>query len=188
MEKRSRLIASEVRAAEENEKKQISAYFAVFDDNYEFAPGCSESIAPTAFDSTLNDDIRALINHDTTLVLGRTSAGTLTLKTDSHGLYGTIDINPDDQEALNLYARVQRKDVSQCSIGFDIVDETMTDLGGKYHWTINQIKLYEVSVVTFPAYESTEANARDARRSQMFDLWKKRTKERLTNGIKKADA
>ena len=46
--------------------------------------------------------------HDTTLVLGRTKAGTLTLKEDSRGLWGSIQINRDDVDAMNLYARVQR--------------------------------------------------------------------------------
>lgn len=79
--------------------------------------GFTEQIDPHAFDDQLGGDVRALIDHDTRLVLGRTCAGTLTLRVDEHGLWGSIAVNEGDQDALNLYARVQRGDVSQCSIG-----------------------------------------------------------------------
>lgn len=95
----------------------IEGYFSVFNSNYDLGPGMSESIAPGAFDNTIGDDVRALINHDTTLVLGRVSAHTLELKQDEHGLWGRIHINPNDTDAMNLYARVQRGDVTQCSLG-----------------------------------------------------------------------
>lgn len=181
MERRSSK-ASEFRAVE-GEGKRIEAYFAVFGDVYEIAPGMTESIDPHAFDETLNDDIRCLIDHDTSKVLGRTKAGTFSLGVDNYGLRGVDDINPEDQEALNLYARVQRRDVSQCSIGFEILDEEMEVRGdGSVHWTIKKIKLYECSVVTFPAYEKTEALARSARGKQAFEVWKNRMKARITNG------
>ena len=101
----------------------IAGYFAVFNNPTELWPGCIEQIAPGAFASSLNGDVRALIDHDTRLVLGRTVAGTLTLREDGTGLYGEIKINEHDSDAMNLYARVQRGDVSQCSFGFDIVAE-----------------------------------------------------------------
>ena len=71
-------------------------------------------------------------------------------------------INRDDVDAMNLYARVQRGDVDQCSFGFAIKSETFRDLGnGKYRWEIEEIDpLYEVSVCTFPAYEATSVSAR----------------------------
>ena len=105
---------------------------------------------------------RALINHDTTLVLGRTKSGTLSLKEDSRGLWGSIQINRDDVDAMNLYARVQRGDVDQCSFGFEIKRETFVDLGGgARRWEIEEVDpLYEVTVCTFPAYEATGVSAR----------------------------
>ena len=128
--------------------------------------------------------MRALVNHDTTLVLGRTKAGTLELKEDSHGLWGKITINRDDADAMNLYARVQRGDVSQCSFGFDILDEEFTERSdGSVLWTIRKIKLYEVSVVTFPAYVETAVSARKAEvdtiRRRRLDTWKNEMKERM---------
>lgn len=178
---------------EDGETYAIEGYFAVFNSNYDMAPGMSESIAPGAFTSSLSGDIRALINHDTTLVIGRTKAGTLELREDSRGLWGHIDINPNDVDAMNLYARVKRGDVDQCSIGFDILSEEteLLDDGG-VHWTIQDVKLYEVSCCTFPAYESTNISAR----SQQFEeikrreaeAWKESMKERLRNGSESADA
>lgn len=179
MERRSSQ-ASEFRAVEADGAPVIEAYFAVFGDVYKPWPGAEESIDPHAFDEAINDDIRCLIDHDTSRVLGRTKSGTLTLTLDSFGLKGVVSINKDDQDAMNLYARVQRGDVSQCSFGFDILNEEVEVLpNGDYHWTIKAVKLYEVSVVTFPAYEKTEAVARSARIAQAFELWKKRLKERI---------
>lgn len=142
----------------------IEGYFAVFNKPYNLWEGASEVIMPGAFDGCLEDDTRALINHNTTLVLGRTTAGTLELRQDDKGLWGKIQLNPNDTDAMNLYARVQRGDVSQCSFGFDIESETFIDLGGgSVRWEINKIgRLYEVSPCTFPAYEDTAIAARMA--------------------------
>ena len=178
---------------EDGETYSIEGYFAVFNSNYDMAPGMSESIAPGAFSSSLAGDIRALINHDTTLVIGRTKASTLELREDSRGLWGHVDINPDDVDAMNLYARVKRGDVDQCSIGFDILSED-TDIreDGSVHWTIKDVKLYEVSCCTFPAYESTNISARSQQfeeiKKKEADVWKESMKERLRNGIESADA
>ena len=162
----------------------IEGYFAVFDSVYQITSDMSESIAHGAFDNTISDDIRALINHDTTLVLGRTKAGTLQLRTDSHGLWGHIDINPNDTDAMNLYNRVQRGDVDQCSFGFDIVSEE-TDFreDGSVHWTIKEVVLYEVSPCTFPAYEETNIAARAAERDNLIkrrnEAWKDKMLKKL---------
>lgn len=140
----------------------IDGYYAVFNSEYQLWEGASEIIKPGAFTNSVSGDVRALINHDTTLVLGRTKPGTLTLRQDERGLWGSIRINRDDVDAMNLYARVQRGDVDQCSFGFDIKRETFVDLGdGKCRWEIEEIDpLYEVSVCTFPAYTETSVSAR----------------------------
>ena len=172
--------------AEETGDLYISGYFSVFNSPYELFPGATESIAETAFDGALSDDIRCLVNHDTTLVLGRTKAGTLTLKTDSRGLWGEVKINPKDQDAMNLYERVKRVDVDQCSFGFDILDEEFEDRGETVHWTIKKVKLYEVSVVTFPAYEETSVTARSKQLSDIkrksAEAFKERMKTKLKGG------
>ena len=158
-----RSIASEFKTREEGEELRIEGYFAVFNSNYQITADMSESVAPGAFADTLGDDIRALIDHETMFVLGRNRAGTLELREDTHGLWGSILINPNDQDAKNLYSRVQRGDVTQCSYGFDILEEETEFLpDGSVHWTIKKVKLYEVSVCTFPAYPETNVQARQA--------------------------
>lgn len=155
-----RTIASEFKTREDGEEKRIEGYFAVFNSNYQIDEFMSESIAQGAFTDALNDDVRALIDHETMYVLGRNKAGTLELREDSHGLWGSILLNPNDQDAMNLYARVQRGDVNQCSFGFDILAESEVREGMNVHWTIEKVKLYEVSCCTFPAYAETSINAR----------------------------
>lgn len=162
---------------------RIEGYFATFQGEY-VMPFGTESVDPGAFDGALDDDIRCLIDHDTRLVLGRTTAGTLTLRVDERGLWGSVVINPEDQDALNLYARVKRGDVSQCSFGFDILDQAEEIRNGVPHWTIKRVKLYEVSCVTFPAYEDTEIQARrrdlDDWNRRRLAAWKAEMRARLT--------
>ena len=83
----------------------IEGYFATFTGEYRMWDKAIERIDRGAFDGTLGDDIRALVNHDTTIVLGRTTAGTLTLRVDDLGLWGSILINQADQDAMNAYER-----------------------------------------------------------------------------------
>lgn len=160
-ENQIRGFLSEFKVREDGEQPTIEGYFAVFNSTYDMGYGMSESIAPGAFTKALSNDVRALINHDTTLVLGRSSAHTLELREDSHGLWGKITINPKDSDAMNLYERVKRGDVDQSSFGFNIVSEE-TDFrdDGTIHWTITEADLHEVSVCTFPAYEETAVSAR----------------------------
>lgn len=191
-----RTIPSEIQIRKDSEKPRIEGYFAVFNSNYGIFKGCTESVAPGAFTDELSSDVRALIDHESRLVLGRTTAGTLELKEDEHGLWGGIDINPNDTEAMNLYARVQRGDVSQCSFGFNILDEEHEKHeDGSHHFTIRKVKLYEVSCCTFPAYEDTSISARKADIEEIekreADVWREERKKRLKeamNGTQSTDA
>lgn len=191
--RQTRSIASDFTTREDGEDLRIEGYFAVFNSNYDIGPGMSESIAPGAFKNTLADDIRALVNHDTTLVLGRTSAHTLELREDERGLRGRISINPKDTDAMNLYERVKRGDVSQCSIGFKIVrEDTEISEDGSVHWTIQEVRLYEVTCCTFPAYQETNISAREAQRDEFLkrrlEAWKTNMKARLKNGTQSDNA
>lgn len=179
-----RAIPSEFTTREDGDARYIEGYFAVFDSNYDIADGMSESVDRHAFDNTLAGDIRALVNHETRLVLGRTTAHTLELRTDEHGLWGKVTVNPNDSDAMNLYARVKRGDVSQCSFGFDIIREESEVLeNGGMHWTIQEVRLYEVSCVTFPAYSETNISARSKERDQLrkrsTEAWREKTMARL---------
>ena len=182
--RQARSQATQFRAAETDGEKYIEGYFSVFGPNYELWPGATESIDVHAFDGALNDDIRALIDHETRLVLGRNKSGTLELKVDSRGLWGRIKLNQSDTDAMNLYSRVERGDVDQCSFGFDILEEeTEWRDDGSVHWTIKKVKLYEVSCVTFPAYKDTSISARkqdfENIKKRKIDAWKSGLKERL---------
>lgn len=194
MEKRQlRSVPTKFETREDGENPTIEGYFAVFNSNYEIAPGMSESIAPGAFSRTLANDVRALINHDTTLVLGRTKANTLELREDSHGLWGKISINPNDRDAMNLYERVKRGDVDQCSFGFDLREQDTEILeNGDVHWTIRDLDLFEVSCCTFPAYEQTNISARSKERDEIrektISAWREKMKGVLKDGIKSIDA
>ena len=192
MEKRTLTIDArnfQTRAAEDG-RLIIEGYFAVFNSPYwlDYEGGSYETVAPTAFDETLDGDIRALINHDSTFVLGRTTAGTLRLRTDEVGLWGEIEVNPADTDAVNLYERVKRRDVSQCSFGFEILEYEIEFIEGteNIHRILRKVKLYEVSVVTFPAYADTNVDARAENAALIakvkLDAWKKRTLERLKGG------
>lgn len=185
-----RSTPQQFRTRDDGDDLIIEGYFAVFDSPYVLWDRATEIVKPGAFAGCLSGDIRALIDHDTRLVLGRTKAGTLTLREDARGLYGTIKINRDDADAMSLYARVQRGDVDQCSFGFDIEEETFVDLGGgQCRWEINKVNpLYEVSVVTYPAYEETAVKARHADLAEIqrrqAETWKTKMINRLTGGDK----
>lgn len=185
MDRRTMVCRStQYRAAEDNGELYIEGYFAVFNSVYEIASGLTESISPGAFAGTLGGDIRALTNHDTTLVLGRTKAGTLELREDGHGLWGRVRINREDSDAMNLYHRVQRGDVDQCSFGFLVLKEDVEYReDGSVHFTIREVELFEVTVATFPAYEETAVSARSAQAEQIrrraAQAWKEAMKNRL---------
>ena len=179
-----RPLRADFQTREADDGMHIRGYFAVFDGTYEIGPGMSESIDRHAFDKTLGGDIRMLINHDTTLVAGRTKAHTLELGIDERGLWADALVNPKDQDIMNAYARVERGDVDQASFGFDIVSEE-TDFrdDGSIHWKITEVVLHEVSVCTFPAYKDTNVSVREAQREELrgnrLADWKKSARARI---------
>lgn len=181
---RSVMSELKTRSEQDGQDLYIDGYFAVFNQETELWPGAYEEIAPVAFDDTLGNDIRALVNHDTTLVLGRNKARTLELKTDSHGLWGEVKINPNDADAVNIYERVKRGDVTGCSFGFNIVsEETDWRDDGTVKWTVTAADLHEVSICTFPAYKDTGVQARKAEveqhRERLLEARKNKLKERI---------
>ena len=172
--------------AEQDGELYLEGYFAVFNTLTELWPGAYEEIDPTAFDKTLGNDIRALINHNTEMVIGRNKANTLELKADSHGLWGKIKINQKDTDAMNAYARVERGDISGNSFGFNIIaEETEYRDDGTVKWRITEIDLHEVSVATFPQYPKTNIQARkkevEQHKERQLELRKSKLKERLDN-------
>lgn len=186
-----RTLGSRFETRETEEKEMvIEGYFSVFGSEYKMWDGATETVDPHAFDETVGDDIRCLTNHKSELVLGRTKAGTLELRIDDVGLFGRVTINPKDGQAVDLYERVRRGDVDQCSFGFDILEQEYDyRQDGSVFITLKKVKLYEVSIVTFPAYEDTYVAARqkdfDAYDKQRkADEWIHRATERI-GGLKK---
>jgi len=182
-ERHAAIIMGELRA-QEGEKKFIEGYFAVFNSRTQLWPGCYEEVLIGAFDETLSNDIRVLTNHDTTLVLGRNKSGTAELKADSRGLWGRVEINENDLDALNLHARVMRGDVDQCSFGFNILDEEISYLdNGDVLFRLKKVDLHEVSICTFPAYPETSVQARKSDveqfKTRQLDIAKKRLLKKL---------
>lgn len=174
------------RAEQDNSDMYIEGYFAVFNQQTELWPGAYEELSPEAFNETLGNDVRALINHDTTLVLGRNKSGSLELKADSHGLWGRVKINPNDSDAVNMYERVKRGDVDQCSFGFNILQEdTQFRDDGTVKWTIRKVDLHEVSVCTFPAYAATGVQARKAEVEQHKERQMQQRKKQLKERVKR---
>lgn len=163
----------------------IEGYFSVFNEVYNVWDGVTESIAPGAFTNSLNGDVRALYNHNTDLIMGRTSANTLELRQDDVGLWGRIKLNKKDTDAVNAYERIARGDITGCSFGFDIKSEerTVSD-DGSVHYTIKEVEpLYEVSPCVFPAYEATHVEARGLNeeniKKRSLDEWKANMKQRI---------
>ena len=162
MKKETRLfeIELEERQVGDTEEKKLVGYAARFNKLSEDLGGFREKIKPGAFsESITSDDIRALFNHDTNFVLGRSSAGTLELSEDRKGLRMSCS-PPDAQWARDLVASVKRGDISQMSFGFQTLDDKWEKKDGDNIRTLEKCKLFDVSVVTFPAYPDTEVGLR----------------------------
>lgn len=137
----------------------ISGYAAVFGQESEDLGGFTEVIEPGAFSEAVNDDVRALFNHDSNLILGRNRSGTLALSEDDLGLRYEIE-PPSTQYAEDLLVSLRRGDVDQSSFGFLVVDEAWETKDGAPLRRVKKVKLFDVSPVTFPAYPQTSAEAR----------------------------
>ena len=146
---------------------RISGYAAKFNTLSENLGGFREQIRAGAFDGVLIDDVRALFNHDPSMILGRTTAGTLHLDSDGTGLRYTID-PPDTQYARDLHKSIERGDVTQSSFAFQVADDDWNeDEDGRLIRTINTVKrLFDISPVTYPAYPDTSVAARSLNQFQ----------------------
>jgi Escherichia/Staphylococcus phage prohead protease len=148
---------AEFRATNTGGTGKITGYAAVFNSRTQIGDFI-EIIAPGAFAKVLatKPDVRMLRNHNSDLLLGRTTNGTLTLWEDQKGLC-FMCLLPDTREAEDTFALIERGDMTGCSFGFSIAPggETWTKEGGIAVRTITEVgELYDASVVTFPAYES----------------------------------
>jgi uncharacterized protein len=147
------------RDATEDTPSVITGYAAVFNSPTVIGDWFTEIIAPGAFSRSLseNGDIRALFNHNWDNVLGRTKSGTLKLEEDERGLKFEIEL-PKTTLARDLAESMERGDINQCSFGFWVTEETWDYSVEPYVRTVNAVELFEISVVSIPAYDDTEAS------------------------------
>jgi HK97 family phage prohead protease len=151
------VVEAEVRAEGEAPKPVIRGYAAVYDSLSEDLGGFREKVAVGAFSRALKDgqDVVALVNHDDNLVLGRTSAGTLRLASNQKGLLATID-PPDTQASRDVQELIKRGDVQGMSFAFRVVRDEWDLKQTPPVRTVLDTDLFDVSVVTRPAYRETE--------------------------------
>lgn len=170
-ERRALTVADlEVRAVGEDGTIGFTGHAAMFERRTWIGPkkwGFWEQVARGAFSKSISEsDVRFLINHDPNLVLARNKANTLTLAEDEQGLRTDADMAPTTY-ALDLAISMGRGDISQMSFAFEVVRESWETLGDETELrTIEEAKLWDVSVVTYPAYDDTDASLR----SVAFDV------------------
>lgn len=157
-----RTIITELRASEGDGSRYITGHGAVFNQEAEIWDGIFEVVRPGAFLNTINtEDVRALFNHDPNFVLGRNRAGTLQLSEDEIGLAYRILVNPQVTYANDLYASLQRGDITQSSYAFLPVSEKWTQReDGSELRELFAVQLFDVSPVTYPAFVGADSQAR----------------------------
>ena len=152
LETRTLIRPIEVRAGSTG--RTVAGYAAVFGSTADIGDSFREVIAPGAFSTTLGGDVMALVHHDRSRVLGRTTAGTLRLKEDDMGLAVEIDL-PDTTDGRDMAISIERGDVSGMSFGFIVTKQTWDETGAVPTRTIEAVDLIEVTITAFPAYADT---------------------------------
>jgi HK97 family phage prohead protease len=147
---------TEVRAM--GDGNTLVGYAAVFDSPSEPLP-FKETVMRGAFAKTLKDgaDVRLLIDHEG-VPLARTKSGTMKLMEDERGLKVEAELDPTNPDAARVLSAMRRGDLSQMSFAFDAVRDSWSANGQERE--LQEVRLYDVSVVTFPAYEETIAEVR----------------------------
>lgn len=181
LERRAISSKPELRAGDSG--KTAAGYAALFNSRADIGGYFSEIILPGAFADTIKSaDVRALIDHDTGRVIGRSSAGTLRLKEDDTGLAVEIDL-PDTGDGRDLAVQLQRGDISGMSFGFAVTHDEWDETGPIPVRTIHKVDLFEVSAVAWPAYDDTSIALRSldqARKAKNFNAAAKRLRMKAT--------
>lgn len=151
-------IPAEIRA--EGDTLRVEGYAAVFNQEADIAGYFREVIAPGAFkDAIGRDDVVFLINH-VGLPLARTRSGTLDLSEDDHGLKMSTTLDPEDPDVKSIVGKMKRGDLDKMSFAFYPEVEEWDDTGDLPLRTIKRASLFDVSIVTTPAYDGTEIGLR----------------------------
>jgi len=159
-------MSKEIRSAEpveiraEGDTVSVSGYAAVFNSETIIGGSYREQIAPGAFaDAIGRDDVMFLINHDG-LPMARTKSGTLTLAEDERGLYMSAELDSSDPDVRAIVPKMKRGDLDKMSFAFSPEVQSWDDSGDMPLRTIRQASLYDVSIVTYPAYQDTDIGLR----------------------------
>lgn len=146
----------------DDEGVRVAGYAAVFDEETNIAGCFIERIEPGAFrDAVGRDDVVFLVNHDgLPLARSRAGQGTLTLREDDRGLYMETLLDAEDPDVRSITGKMKRGDLDKMSFAFRAEVEEWDESGDLPVRTIKQARLYDVSVVTSPAYEGTEIGLR----------------------------
>lgn len=154
----------------EENKTIVRGYAAVFNSWSNDLGGFTERIAPGFFDKVLGSDVRALFNHDPNHLLARSKSGTLRVGVDERGLWYEYD-DPGTQLSRDLVTLMQRGDLDQSSFAFSLAEtngDKWEKINGKWTRTLLEASgLYDVSPVTYPAYEDTEVASRAMQRAEI---------------------
>lgn len=153
--------------------KTIRGYAAKFNRWSQDLGGWKEQLSPGCFSEALKkSDPVCLFNHDSNLILGRTSACTLEVKEDRVGLFFTCSLLPFDSMAYGLARRIDRRDIHQCSFCFSLAEDEWKfakNYGDLDERTVVKVaELFDVAPVTRPAYRDTicEATFEEAARAE----------------------
>lgn len=158
-ETRASGIRAEVRSGE-NGGILVEGYAAVFGQEANIGGWFREVIAPGAFSEAIGrDDVVFLINHDG-LPLARTRSGTLTLSQDDHGLKMSAELDPEDPDVRSIIGKMKRGDLDKMSFAFLPEVQEWDETDEPPLRTVKKARLFDVSIVTTPAYDGTEIGLR----------------------------
>ena len=172
-------IPAEIRADADGIK--VEGYAAVFGEEADIGGMFREVIERGAFkDAIGRDDVVFLINHEG-LPLARTRSGTLTLSEDERGLFMSTTLDPEDPDVKSIAGKMRRGDLDKMSFAFRADVQEWDESGDVPLRTIKRASLFDVSVVTTPAYDGTEIGLRSleaSRRAQNYQAARDRVAAR----------
>lgn len=186
--------AFNLRAESQGDEMSLVGRAASFNVLSQDLGGFREMLAPGCFSLSLatNPDVKCLINHDASLLLGRTKSGTLKVWEDAQGLNFKCQLDPNQQAHRDFHSAIKRGDIDQCSFAFTVPDggddwAEVTENGARFiKRTVRAVNLMDVSAVTYPAYNADGATAVSARELALHaslkeanDYWLQITKRRV---------
>ena len=156
-EKRS-IAFSNLELRMDGDSNRFMGYAAMWDSPSEPLPW-TEFVRRGAFSKTINDgaDVRLLVNHEG-VPLARTKSGTMTLREDERGLWVDAELDPSNPLAATVISAMKRGDMTQMSFAFETIKDSWSD--DRRTRELREVRLFDVSIVTYPAYEQTVATIR----------------------------